>query len=364
MQSIKRIVLSLLLALSLLCSPAALQPTFATILFAGGEDVDFSLIGDTAPSNTSGFFRTGYARSAIRVSTTATTDPNNNRFYTPTFTAGSTIWFHAVERNENNTTETSNGQYLCAISPDAVCRLVIRAVTGTQVKISKRDSAGSFTDLVTCSLGAWPLNSLTEMDWFINYNTSGSTIIYVGGVNICSYTGNVTTDSATQINQFYLSNGSAFHGTYWSEIIIADTDTRDMNLFTCFPSGAGTTQSWTGAYTDVSPVTITDTAAITTTSTSAIGNFTCPSLPSGAFTVPAVVQSARVQGATGSITNFRFNSRPAGAGADFDTTSDIAVTGIFQNYPNRIITLNPNTSTPWTTTTLGAGVNFGVKSRP
>jgi len=354
MQFIKHCLAYVLVAALLV----AAVPAHASILFAGGEDIDFVLVGGVAPDTTAGNFRAGYARLALAVGGPA------QRFYTPALTAGSTFWFHAVAKVQNGTTSTNN-EMMCALSADGLCRLVIRsAATNQTVKISKKDAAGTYTDLCTATSGSFPLTSATKMDWSISYSTSGSTTLYVGGVNVCSFSGDVTTNSTTQLNQFYMSNPDGFGGFWWSEIIVATTDTRDMSLFTCAPQTNGTTQNWTGTASSVNPTTINDTLSISTGSANTVGNFTCPSLPSGNFTVPAVVQSARVQGVPGSLTNFRFNSRPVGGGADFDTTADIPVGGVFLNYPNSIVTTNPATSAPWTTGALGSGVNFGIKSRP
>ncbi len=365
MRSIKKAVACLLVLLGLL----TWEPAGATILFGGGEDLDVTTYGavtiDTGNTNQR---RTSYARSSFSITNVGTAgDPSFNRIVTPVFANQASIWIHA-ETGETTDLITRSGDHaLCVFGSDGVCRFVIRG-TGSysQVKLSKRTSAAVYTDLVTCSAG-WPLLLATKFDLFLNYAVSGSVTLYSNGVPLCTYTGDVTTDGVTAVNQVYFAspNNPSFAGpVYWSEIIIATTDTRDMNLFTCAPQANGTTQNWTGAASDVNEVTINDATSISTTSTGTVGNFTCPSLPAGSFTVPAVIQSARIQGIAGSITNFRFNSRPAGAGSDFDTTADIPVTGVFGNYPNSIITTNPNTSGAWTTSALGAGVNFGIKSRP
>lgn len=363
MSSIKKAVASILMALALLAAPVNFQPVNATILFAGGEDIDFTFIGGPQSSTGAGTFRSGYARLSIDPTDGTTSDPPVSRFFTPVFTATTSLWLH-MEVYTTTVSTDSGAEMVCAIDPSGVCRLMFRGTGSTSIKLTTRTSAGVLVDLMTCTSGGWPINGIiSKIDWKLNYNSSGSSDLYVNGVDICSYSGNVTTESATQIAQYYFGRPSRGSQSNYSEIIVATTSTRDLNLATCAPQANGTTQNWTGTAANVNPTTVNDTSAITTTSTGTIGNFTCPALPTGAFTVPAVVQSARIQGAN-SITNFRFNSRPAGAGSDFDTTADIPVTSVFTSYPNNIITTNPNTSGAWTTSVLGSSSNFGVKSRP
>lgn len=361
---IKRALSALLVLLSLL----VWQPANATILFGGGEDLDFTLIGASGADTTSGHFRSAYARLAISTNDSASvSDPVVARIYTAVFTGTQDLWLHTQYFTSQAVSDVS-AQTACAITADGVCRLLIRGVgtTGT-VKVSTRTAGGALVDLVTCTVGGFPVqNVLGAFDWHINYAVSGSVDLYFRDTSVCHYSGDVTAASGqTLVNQFYLGGTSTSGGAPndWSEVIVSSTDSRDMNLFTCAPQAAGTTQTWTGVVGSVNPLGYSDVTSISTASTGNISNWTCPVLPAGTFTVPAVIQSARVQSVTG-ITNFRFNSRPAGAGADFDTSADIPAIGTFQNYQNNIVSTNPATAGAWTPSSLGAGVNFGIKSRP
>lgn len=360
MQRIKRVFRSVLIVLGLL----AWEPSArAAILFAGGEDIDFAFSGTTATDTTAGNFRSTYAREAIKAVNTSSADPQSNRFQTSVFANQSTIWVHSIEQT-NNATTASNGQFIGIYGSDGVRRLLIRG-TGTngQVKISTRNTAGTITDLVTCTAGPWPAAANTKLDWYINYAVAGRTTLYAAGVQICDYTGDITTNSVTAINSVDFA-GATFTGqNFWSEIIVATTDTRDMNLFTCAPQANGTTQNFTGTASSVNPTTINDANAIYTGSNNVIGAFTCPSLVAGTYTVPAVVQSVRTQIGTTGPQNFRYITRPAGSGADFDNGADIVGATSFTNTQNIWLT-DPNTLATWTTGALGTGVNFGVKSRP
>ena len=344
----------------------AMPPAAATVLFAGGEDIDFSCIGACTTNSTAGYFRSGYARTTYSATVASSADPPTNRFLTPTFTNSSTIWIHAENYSAAAAGTTTANQAIGVYGSGGVRRLLLRG-TGTtgQVKISTRNSAGTITDLVTCTSGGWPTSSsLNKLDWYINYAVAGHTTLYSNGVQICDYSGDITTDGVTSLSQVDFANpcGGACAGNpiYWSEIIVATTDTRDMNLFTCYPAANGTNMAWSGSYTNVNPTTVNDGSAITTASAAQVAEFTCPSLPSGQWLVPAVAQSARIQIGTTGPQHFRWIVRPAG-GSDYDNGSDESGTTSFGNYYN-IWPTNPATSGAWAPADIGTGFNEGIKS--
>jgi hypothetical protein len=89
----KLLVLAAALAGAALLAP---RPVWATnILFDGGEDISFTLIGSTS-INSGSQYRSSFARYGIGpVSNASTADPPAARIQTPTFTAGATVWVHA-----------------------------------------------------------------------------------------------------------------------------------------------------------------------------------------------------------------------------------------------------------------------------
>lgn len=161
----------------------------ATLLFAGGEDTDFTCngVGSCAVVTGGNAYRAVWAREAFTAIGT-TTDPPTNRFATPVFSANATLWIHTQYCNiygtnatcglvgANNNT-TLNAQALRIFDSAGNPTLIVRG-TGTagQLKISSRTSAGAFTDLVTCS-SAFNV-SLTQLDLYINYGISGEVTLY------------------------------------------------------------------------------------------------------------------------------------------------------------------------------------------
>jgi len=216
----------------------------ATLLYAGGEDADFVCNGGGTciVDTTAGRYRSGWARAAYRVISLTVVDPPVNRFATSTFTASSSLWIHAQYCNMVatcvDTTTTSGAQLLRVMDSAGNPTLIVRG-TGNpgQLKISSRTSAGVFTDLVTCSSAVNA--SLTQLDLFVNYGTSGEVALYNNSAEVCRFAGDVTNgDGATTLNgvEFAAARAYSFIGNsawgYWSEVIIATTDTRGMSRFT------------------------------------------------------------------------------------------------------------------------------------
>ena len=343
----------------------------ATIYFAGGEDID-GLPTRYAVTYAQFNYRHAFARGSFNINGDgAELDPPTYSAALPATSDLTSLWFHAQWASAwgsgaPTTTTTLNSQMLRIFSSDGVARLVVRG-TGTdgQMKISKRNAAGDFTDLVTCPAGAFPLPALTAFDLELNYGTSGSITLYANGLSFCAYAGDVTTDGVTTVNQIELAGGpyGVFNNGQWSEIIESDSDTRAMAVQSLTPTIAGTTQQWSGATAAAlkngSLGAVDDTTYNATTTDNQISDWTIPALASGNWNVLAVRQVARMSiGGTGPQ-HAAFSARPAGQ-ADQLSGSVAPSPGGFGNF-SAYWAVNPATSAPWVPADL-TGANFGVKS--
>lgn len=354
----------------------------ATILFASGEDTGFTeIVGATggAQGVTGGIYlsRSGFARNTTTVVATFNSnnvaDPPASRIQTPTFTSVSSLWVHFQFYTISTNVTASGQQALILRSPDGVARILLRQ-TGTagQLKISKRNAAATITDLATFT-GNFSNTAQTAFDMNVVYGcTSGDSVtVYYQGVVVGSFSGSsICTDAATQLNQLELGafNGSTLGsvttaGTGYSEVIIADADTRGMALWTLNPSAAGNTQSWTpNTLGNINKAVIDDTSSISTGASSQLSEWTTPTTyPTGTWSLLAVVQEARVlRGTTGPQTYewlMRVNSTDNVTGSVSPTTS-------FANFSNQIWSLNPHTSAAWATSDITTGFNLGIESTP
>lgn len=333
-------------------------------LFAGGEDTSFVVTGSLIVSTTSGTYRSTFARCSLGTSTGApsTADPPAFRMTSRAWSATGTVWLHVEWMNQNSATFTSNATLLRLLDGSGVARIVVRGTaTAGQVKIDKRNAAGSFTNLVTSAASAIAASAAPQaLDLFVNYAVSGQATLYVNGVSVAD-TGagvDVTTDGVTTLAQADLCAITSGGTDRWSECIVRDSTTIGSALVTIPPVAAGNTQSWTpNTVGNVNEVSINDANSISTSSANALSEWTVStSLPTGSWAITSVVQEIRMnRGATGPQ-NAEWLVRTSD-GTDHVTGSIGPAIGL-ANYAN-IWATNPHTSAAWN---AGELINAGIES--
>lgn len=350
----------------------ALEPVTAsaTLLFSGGEDIDFICVAGSCSVNTGGpTYRSSWARESYDTGG-STADPPANRFGTSVLPANTTLWVHMQYclvgggYCYSNGTAT-NAQMLRIIDSSGNPTLIVRGTGSTgQLKISSRTASGTFTDLVTCSSA---LNYLTQIDLYVNYGTSGEVTLYSNSAPVCDYTGDVTNgDGATTLDQVEFGTTDSYYAGGFSEVIIATTDTRAMSRYTANTVANGNTASFSG--TNIcssiwSATAVNDANYGYSGATNAIQECTIPSaIPAGSYNVLALVMSARALVGTSGPLHFDFVTRTNNT--DY-TSSDYAPTTTFSNFTNYIQTVNPETSNPWVVSDFQAtGFNVGEETKP
>jgi hypothetical protein len=136
-----------------------------------------------------------------------------------------------------------------------------------------------------------------------------------------------------------------------------------MALLTMGPVAAGNTQSWTpNTVGNINKVGANDSTFISTTAASALSQWTQPTaLPSGAWTVAAIVQNARVENSVTGPQHFDWLARTGGA--DYLAGVPQAPTLAFSSFQHLWQT-NPNTGLPWQPAEIiAAGFNLGIESQ-
>ena len=336
-----------------------------TLYFAGGEDTSFTNIGGIwSLSTSSEYFRNGFARAAFEsYGANYTTSTPAAYLASPQFGPLSSFWVHARCFVDSSAT-VSNAIHMALLDSSGYMRIAVRG-TGTngQLKISTCNTSGTFTDLVTSASNTFTANTSGEpmtLDLFCDYSTTGQCTLYLNGVNIAD-TGasvNVTTNSVTQLSQLYLMSCMSFTHAAWSECIIQDTSTLGMALVTIPPLASGNTQSWSGAVGDVDEAVINDANFIYTASDNELSEWTVStSLPSGSWTIAAVVQEARVSAGSTGPQHFEWLVRTTD-GTDHVTGSVSPPVGVPGNSSN-IWTQNPHTGDAWN---AGELINAGIES--
>jgi hypothetical protein len=358
-------------------------PGQATILAQGSEDIEFTcftVTGNCAASTDNRGFRSSFVREAYTVSGAgATNDPPTNRFATATFANTNNIWFHAQYCQQNGGPCNGNGATNATVSNSQMIRfmdnvgnpaIIIRG-TGTagQVKVSSRTAGGVFTDLVsTCSgVITSTVSAPAQVDVFVNLAVSGQVTVYASGVQVCNFTGDTTNgDGATGFTsvEMAVARNDSIQSA-WSEVIVADVDTRSKAVLRLTPLANGNATQWTGTNicSTLWPVAgFNDSVYASSSTNNQLQQCTVfNTFPGGTWRVDAVVMSARaLRGVTGPQ-HFQWLTRTGAA--DF-TSSDVTLTAGFANYQN-IQNLNPQTSAVWAVGDLtAAGFNLGLKSTP
>lgn len=310
-----------------------------SILWAGGEDIDFT--AGAAPLVILTNFRSGYARCALRSVGGAWLSGNVfpggavtscwvSMYVGKPGGANTNEWFGGIGKAGTSNCifvgiDNSNAGKIALYTPSA--KLAVESTTS--------GAAAHRFDIQV-----------------INFGASGTVNVYCDGALIITFTGNLVTGGITNLDSVFVncSNGS----DQWcaSEFIVADEDTRAfIGLVTMAPTGAGTTDQWTGAYTDVNETTNSDATTVYTNTATQDEQFNVTDVPAGNFGVKAVVVNARVTSPAGSTATkvaLGFNS----GGSVAVGTSQTATTA--WELKQQIFAQNPVTSADWTLASMNA----------
>lgn len=329
-----------------------------TILFAGGEDSEFSPVGGSSAVGTaSGFFRSSYARCYLEVQTT----PSDHGWHSQLGFSASTLWFSA----RHLTTGSASGGWdnapcLTFYDASAIPRIRLRAnqSAGTY-HFEKLDSTGAETQLGAAFTFSNDGVSIDKLDVFIHDDASGAIQFYVNGILVMSFSGDTTTDSVSTLTSVRLGcffQSSSKHSR-WSEIIVADGDTRSMSLQTLAPVANGNTHNFdvgSPAASNVNEVTLNDLTIDGSDTAGQIDQYTIPSIVGGTFSIVAFGVSARLAKQSTGPSKMDLNVRSSST--DY-FSSDKSLTTSFALYQNWWAT-DPATSAAW----AALPVNIGLKS--
>jgi hypothetical protein len=350
-------------------------PSFAAVLWYGGEDTSMTAVGTVDVMTASNGFRSAFARTSLNTSNSTTVaDPPANRWASPQAATpcSNPCWIHAMFQVAGATAAgTLNQQALIVRSPDGVGRIVLRQ-TGTAgtLKFTKRNAAGTLTDLSpttgsgTFASATGPSDVPIQMDLEIIYGcTSGDTInLYYNSVLALSFTGaSICTDAATSLGAVDLAamgNGALLAAnvcypgageTCWSEVILASEDTRSMSLATLTTGTSGATQNCTpNTPANVNKVAITDTSFVSTSSNNVIcefGGLTSP--PAGIWGVKSVSMELRNLISTTGPQNLKYIAHVSGSDySGLSGCSNPTMTTAFANYRCQM-DLSPATGLVW-----------------
>jgi hypothetical protein len=267
------------------------------ILFMGNEDIDFPIqVSGPSWTTDSQYYRTGYQRCAVLFPNSVFTGQKVGS----TFTASGRVWLSW--RMIANIGFRGAWATECAALYDGAAKRVALVGNGGRVsQIISYDDSGHATAVSTSS--AMINNQLTRYDWLVDY-AGGVTELYENGFLIASFTGSLSTISSTTLNKFTLGNinENPDYYTCVSEVIVADEDTRALNLVALVPTANGVSHTdWSGSVTDINEVTANTSTVITSgNSVDQVQSYTVSNLPSTNTAIRCVqISASALRGATG-----------------------------------------------------------------
>jgi hypothetical protein len=335
---------------------------------AYGEDGDIAYMNGSVGSgvliaDSGDFYRTSYARCAIG-------------FQQPAFgirlwqTGAQTSAWCSYRISAYGNTEFTNTYLWGLLDASNVLRLALVAsqysIEGP-FEIVKLDVSGTATSLgmTTSGFSSGP-NSPDKFDVFYNYvadPTEPNLLMYINGSLVFSYTGDITTNSQTELAGTYhaqagKNNVGQSYYTYWSECVVASGDTRDVNLFTSYATGEGSLDQWTGTYTNVSEIVVNDENFDTTSTSGAVQRYEMLPLSAGNYSIVGVVTNLRATQGGGELTHIALQQK-IGSGTYTASAVDFPTSyGAVQFIQME----SPATSAAWAQTELATGFESGYEA--
>lgn len=305
------------------------------ILWCGGEDIDFPN-GNVVSSNAGG--RSGYSRSTISPGGPATSPSKSTVFPGGTVT---NCWL-AYRTNVSASTFIMLGK------SGGINALAILTGGDGVVHVGSMVT-GTFTDIAATASGVLTGNHRVDFQ-VVNYGTSGSFTLYMDGVQVLTFSGNISVTGVSGFDSIFLATNAGLYSTSYSEIIVANESTLSFQgLVTMAPTGDGTTQAWSNpSYTGLNPIQINDALGPYVNTPSLDEQVTINSLPSGVFLIKMVKTAVRALATTGAgSTNLKvgfYNGSSVGVG------SSHTLSGAFTTYED-YFTTDPTTGVGWSSLT-------------
>ena len=222
----------------------------------------------------------------------------------------------------------------------------------------------TFTQLAVGSYDLFVGNqaSLTRCDLqVVNYGTSSTLNLYVNGGLYCSYTGNSAITGVTTLDSVGIVCPGGTRMAV-SELIVASTDTRNYpGLVTLAVNGAGTTDQWTGTYTNINGISFSDANPVSTNTVGQDEQFTVTGLPGSNTAVAAVKISARMAAGSGGATDKVQLGYNSSGTVGFGSGASKTLTGSYQTY-EQLDTVNPVSGVAFTPADIAGPLQIDLRS--
>lgn len=320
------------------------------ILWAGGEDIDFPVIGSATVTTTAGRFRSGWARCGIN-QLNAGSPAKSNPFSGGAITTGwATCYVYYAGAPNASALSFSVG----LSGTQKSLGIGASSTSGTKFCIFKYDGT-TRTELAAESGTSIVANTLQRLDMQItNYGVSATVNVFLNGVSLITFTGDVTVSGMTNFDSIFLWSPNGNNVTY-SEIYVADSDTRAVQgLQTLALTGAGTTNNWSNnTFSNINGISFSDTNPAFSNTAAQDQQYTVTTPTPVTYSVIGVIQSARLarpSSATPTQVKLGYGN---GASGSFGTGSTKTPSAGFSNF-QQIDQINPITGVAFTQSDLAS----------
>ena len=320
-----------------------------TIYFAGTE-LDAMAGGDTQANTDAHGFDANYSRSSLKLYFEAFAGIDLGSMVGDSSATG---WWAHFRLASGPFTTSAN---LTFFEVKDTLGNIVASLGATAAAVSGRlysYQSGTFTELST---GA-SIGSLLVTTWDVHCYTSGGDSffdVYLNSLLLVSISRVTDSNGGFKTGTVKTPQDVAGRYDYFSEVVVADMDTRGYRVKTLVPIGAGTEVDWTGTFAEIDEI-VPDADSIQAVAIGNIGTFTTGGLASANMAIAAVCVN-------GIISNNGVNDVQAvlRKGSVNYPSADIGVTSGAVPYCT-VFNDDPSTGTGWLTDDLTA-VEFGFKA--
>lgn len=230
--------------------------------------------------------------------------------------------------------------------------------------VYKRSGAAWGSALAT-SASSVVVSGGAQIDVHLKVHASGTFNVYKNGSIVVTFAGDTTGDAANTGLIHFFGQTSSSNDMDLSQVIVTDTvDTRGWVLATLTPNGAGTTNAWTGAYTDIDDTTYDEADYLSVTTTAALATFAASNIDSAytGATVKAVAVALRAEiDIASAVTSLKAALRVSGT--DYLSSTLSGPTNDAVSHSGQAIwETDPSTSSAWASLSAVNAAEVGLKS--
>jgi hypothetical protein len=322
-----------------------------SILWVGGEDIDFPNGATATVSTTSSTFRAGYARCSLPTLSTASITRSN------AFPGGAvtSAWlsFHLFVASTIGANTRAVGFGLSGTSGS----LTLGSGSATN-KFALWKYDGTTATLLASETGTSLATSTAyRIDMqVVNFGATATVNVFINGILLITFSGNVAVSGMANFDSVILTGvASGFALGNISEVIVADQDTRAWpGVVTMALTGAGTTNNWTNnTFSNINGTTISDASPASVNVSAQDQQYNVTDLPTGSFVIPVVKISARMAvSASPAVTQVKLGYNSGGT-VGFGTGATKLLTTAYATY-EQFDSINPVTGLAWAQSDMNA----------